>query len=875
MAAQAGTIATAYVQVLPSTKGIGSNLTKQMQGPSTEAGKSAGKSLGSAIKGAIAKIGITAAVVKTFKDTISEGAKLQQSYLGGLDTIYKESANSMRGYADAAAAYGMSANDYAEQAVGFGAALKQAFGGDTQKAAESANTAIMDMADNAAKMGTDVGSLQYAYQGFAKQNYTMLDNLKLGYGGTKDEMERLLADAQKITGVKYDISNLGDVYEAIHVIQGQLGITGVAADEAKTTVSGSFDAMKASAKDLIGHLALGDDIKPQLVTFGKSVITYLQNLIPMIGNILKTVGETAASAVKTGIKNLPGLMSKAANKLNGLADLISGVTGPQIDQVFSDVQGKVGSWISGTFVPFMQQSFLPALQKLGSAIYNAIGAFFVNILPQLLSMATNGIKSLISQLSGVTSGDVNTAVTSGLSSIISTAGPWITGTFFPYVKNTLLPLLGKLGLAILQLLGQLGLMLLEAIGSLLSNIWNALTAQFPVLQTIVDTIKNIVLTTVSIIKLIIMGIVATITTIVNFVITAWGTIKSAVTTAAAVVMNVVVTAWNGIRSVTTTVWTAISTVTSIVWNGIKSVVTTVWNAIKSVAVPVANAVKSGVSDAWTAIKTVTSTVWNGIKTATSTVWNGVKTTITTVVGVLKSTVTAAWNGIRSVTTTVWNGIRSAVIPVANAVRTGVSSAWNGIRSVTGTVWNGIKSTVSGVINGIKSTISGGLNGALGTVSSVLGSIRSKFSSIFDGCRSIVTGAISKIKGAFNFSWHLPKLALPHIHVSGGVAPFGIAGKGSLPHFSVEWYAKGGILKKPTIFGMNGESLMGGGEAGPEAVLPIDNLRGYIMDAMEEQQSVGNYTQNIYITSPTALTPSEVARQTRNATRQMALNMIGA
>ena len=180
MAGQAGTIATAYVQVLPSTKGIGSNLTKQMQGPSTEAGKSAGKSLGSAIKGAIAKIGITAAVVKTFKDAISEGAKLQQSYLGGLDTIYKDSANSMRGYADAAASYGISANDYAEQAISFGAALRQAFGGDTQKAAESANMAIMDMADNAAKMGTDVGSLQYAYQGFAKQNYTMLDNLKLG-----------------------------------------------------------------------------------------------------------------------------------------------------------------------------------------------------------------------------------------------------------------------------------------------------------------------------------------------------------------------------------------------------------------------------------------------------------------------------------------------------------------------------------------------------------------------------------------------------------------------------------------------------------------------------------------------------------------------
>lgn len=158
------------------------------------------------------------------KSSLEEGGNLQQSF-GGLETNLWGCSGGGQDYAREAASAGISANDYAEQAVSFGAALKQAFGGDTVKAAEAANTAIMDMADNSAKMGTDIASVQNAYQGFAKQNYTMLDNLKLGYGGTKEEMQRLLQDAQKLSGVKYDISNLGDVYDAIHVIQQDLGVT--------------------------------------------------------------------------------------------------------------------------------------------------------------------------------------------------------------------------------------------------------------------------------------------------------------------------------------------------------------------------------------------------------------------------------------------------------------------------------------------------------------------------------------------------------------------------------------------------------------------------------------------------------------------------
>ena len=232
-------LAKAYVQIIPTTRGITDELNDQLNGPAEEAGDTAGKKSGSKFVDAMKKMIVAAGIGKIIQSAISEGADLEQSYFGGLDTLYGDAADKAREFANEAAAFGVSMNDYAEQAVSFGAALKSAYGGDTVKAAEAANTAIKDMADNSAKMGTDIESVQAAYQGFAKGQYQLLDNLKLGYGGTKTEMERLLADAEKFSGVKYDINNLGDVYDAIHVIQGELGLTGVAADEAATTISGS------------------------------------------------------------------------------------------------------------------------------------------------------------------------------------------------------------------------------------------------------------------------------------------------------------------------------------------------------------------------------------------------------------------------------------------------------------------------------------------------------------------------------------------------------------------------------------------------------------------------------------------------------------
>lgn len=244
-----GMTGKAYVQIIPSAEGISGKIKEALGDPVRAEGESAGEGFATKMVSAIKKAVAAAGLGKAISAAITEGANLEQS-IGGIETLFGDSADTMKQYAaQAYATAGVSANTYMEQATSFAASLVSSLGGDTAAAAETANQAIVDMSDNANKMGTSMEDIQNAYQGFAKQNYTMLDNLKLGYGGTQAEMQRLLEDAQELTGVEYDISNLDDVYNAIHVIQENLGITGTTAEEAASTFSGSFASMKAAAQN--------------------------------------------------------------------------------------------------------------------------------------------------------------------------------------------------------------------------------------------------------------------------------------------------------------------------------------------------------------------------------------------------------------------------------------------------------------------------------------------------------------------------------------------------------------------------------------------------------------------------------------------------
>lgn len=329
-----------------SLKDVGKMVAKPMVAVKDGASKVLGK-IGSTLK-SLAK-GVTVAVSvaggAVLGGALNEGAKLQQS-TGGVETLFKGDADKVNEYANQAyQTVGISANDYMEQVTSFSASLLSSLGGDTAKSADVANTAMVDMADNANKFGTDMGSIQNAYQGFAKQNYTMLDNLKLGYGGTKEEMQRLLNDAQQLTGVKYNIDNLSDVYNAIHAIQENLGVTGTTADEASKTFSGAFAMMKASAKNLLGNLSVGDGkaVAKNMGELVESASTFFfGNFIPMLQTIfsnLPTAIGTAVEKVAPQIKEnvLPLLTSIKDAIFTGLGNIgiDTGALQTVLDQLFN------------------------------------------------------------------------------------------------------------------------------------------------------------------------------------------------------------------------------------------------------------------------------------------------------------------------------------------------------------------------------------------------------------------------------------------------------------------------------------------------------------------------------------------------------------
>ena len=481
--ANSGTnLGKAYVQIMPSAKGISGSISKLLGGEAKSAGASAGFGFAGKLVSVASKVMVAAGIGKLFAASIRAGGALEQS-IGGIETLFKGSADIVKGYAkNAYRDAQISANEYMEQATSFSASLLQSLGGDTKKAAETADMAIKDMADNSAKMGTSISSIQDAYQGFAKQNYTMLDNLKLGYGGTKTEMERLLADAEKITGVKYDINNLNDVYQAIHVIQKELNIYGVAADEAKKTLVGSFNAMKASAQDFLGNLALGMDIKEPLSNLITTTGTFLfGNLIPMIINIgkalpgalVQAISEAGPAMIEHG-KNLManlGIGLSDSSPLNGLgAKLMT-----NLQPVINGIKTGLG--------------FLPELFQTVSQ--SVIGV--VDIIAEgLAKLDFSGIGNLVSA--------IIPALTSGFQTFSSIVGPAIQMIVDSFVGlwNAIQPVLSILATALMPIFN----IVASFLGGVFKGVLLGVAGTFDILKGVIEFLTPVFSALISVLNFI-------------------------------------------------------------------------------------------------------------------------------------------------------------------------------------------------------------------------------------------------------------------------------------------------------------------------------------------------------------------------------------
>ena len=354
--------------------------------------------LATAAKVGAAAVGAAATAIGALTTAAVNNYAEYEQLVGGVETLFKNSADTVMGYAENAyKTAGLSANEYMETVTSFSASLLQSLDGDTKAAASAADMAITDMADNANKMGTSMEMIQNAYQGFAKQNYTMLDNLKLGYGGTKEEMERLLADAEKLSGQEYDISSYADIVDAIHVVQTEMGITGTTAKEAATTIQGSTASMKSAWANLVTGIADDSaDFDTLMSNFVDSVVTVGENIIPRIQTTIQGVTQLVSAASKTIVplvvdtlmQNLPALLTAGVDLVfalvNGILDNLDTV----IDCVLQLIDVIVDKLIEN----------LPKLVEGGIKLTLGLAEGLIKALPKLLSKTPQIIRGIVSSL---------------------------------------------------------------------------------------------------------------------------------------------------------------------------------------------------------------------------------------------------------------------------------------------------------------------------------------------------------------------------------------------------------------------------------------------------------------------------------------------
>lgn len=478
-------MAKAYVQIVPSAQGIKGALEDVFGKETDGLGTKTGLSIGTQLVGTIKKVVAAAGIGKIIKESLDMGGALQQS-IGGIETLFGAGGKSMEEYAqsvgksvdavkdeyaslmqsqqtvfdNAAQAYktvGLSANDYMEQTTSFAASLLSSVSKDTNAAAQLANMAMVDMADNANKMGTDMQDIQNAYQGFAKQNYTMLDNLKLGYGGTQAEMQRLLTDAERISGVHYDLGNLADMYSAIHVIQQEMGITGTTEREAATTLTGSFAAMKAAAQNVLGNWSTGADLTAPLQALTDTARIYLvDNLLPMIGNVLQGIPQViyglVPEVVQTGTELLGSL---AQGFTQGIPDFLANAL-PQLLSFTENLRENAGEFVNAgldmitqlangliaglpdliAYVPDIIINIcgiindnMPKLLAEGVSLVVQLGVGIVKAVPDLLANWKKILQAVLSVISAVNWLNIGKNILTGVANGVKSMGSSMLAAF--------------------------------------------------------------------------------------------------------------------------------------------------------------------------------------------------------------------------------------------------------------------------------------------------------------------------------------------------------------------------------------------------------------------------------------------------------------
>lgn len=652
----------------------------------------------------------------------------REQLIGGVETLFKDSAGTVQKYAnDAYKTAGLSANEYMETVTGFSASLLQSLGGDTEKAASYGNLAITDMSDNANKMGTSMDLIQNAYQGFAKQNYTMLDNLKLGYGGTQEEMKRLLDDAEKLAGKEFNLSSYADVIEAIHVIQDSMGITGTTAKEAEKTISGSLASMKSAWNNLLPAFVEGGDSLDQCITnLISSTKTFAGNLIPAIdgalSNILGRLGSVGASIQKV-IDKIKGIASNS-EKVNKLKSIFN-----SMKSIIENVTSIIGKLVENVIDFCTQESTLNTIKGIFDGI-NSVVEFCKNHFDGLSTAALAVGAAFLTVVGSIKLLNTIMAIQKGIQIASTVASYAIAAARGTEVAATTAATAAQLGLNAAVLANPVTWIIVAIVAAIA-----ALVAIIVVVVKNWDKVKEVALNCWESIKI------------------AWGKVSEWFGNLWNNVKEVALSVWNSILSFFSTIgnWFNTNVIQPIknfftnLWYFIVGVAVSIWNGIVSVLTPIATWVNTNIiqpvinfyKNLWHAIVNVVTSIWTSI----CNIWGQISGWVSAnIIQPIINFYTNLWHSIVNIVTSVWNTICSIWGQISGWVSSNIIEP---IKTFFSGLWTSITETVGSV----KEAITGAFSSAYKKVVAIWEGITGFFKGIWDGIKGTVSKLINKGKEA--------------------------------------------------------------------------------------------------------------------------------